>query len=134
MRLGRLLPRAVVIALIWVLATAAFTFAADRTQIIGASPNPTPAAAQPPELTVPKVPKTPKAAKPAHKAVPAKPKKTQKPIAHKPAKKPAAKAPAKRPPAFEAPRAPREPLDEITLPARADQLATWIDSGPKRTN
>ncbi len=225
MRLGRLLPRAVVIALIWVLATAAFTFAADRTQIIGASPNPTPAAAQPPELTVPsvtgqafvfakgmledsgfawrvtgpvhgysgnqviaqspaagtrvvdtgaptivlnlvrgkyaengvpedtpsytgtpikladvaippvpKLPKTPKAAKPAHKAVPAKPKKTQKPIAHKPAKKPAAKAPAKRPPAFEAPRAPREPLDEITLPARADQLATWIDSGPKRTN
>ena len=46
MRLGALLPRAVVIALAWVLGTAAFTFAADKTQMIGAAPKPDPAAAQ----------------------------------------------------------------------------------------
>jgi hypothetical protein len=55
MRLGTLLPRAVVIALAWVLGTAAFTFAADKTQLVGSAPKPNPAAAQAPELTVPAV-------------------------------------------------------------------------------
>jgi hypothetical protein len=55
MRLGALLPRAVVIALAWVLGTAAFTFAADKTQMIGSAPKPTPTAAEAPELTVPAV-------------------------------------------------------------------------------
>jgi PASTA domain len=55
MRLGALLPRAVVIALAWVLGTAAFTFAADKTQMIGSAPKPAPAAAEAPELTVPTV-------------------------------------------------------------------------------
>jgi PASTA domain len=55
MRLGTLLPPAVVVALAWVLGTAAFTFAADQTQLIGSTPKPNPGAAQPPELTVPSV-------------------------------------------------------------------------------
>jgi PASTA domain len=228
MRLGTLLPRAVVIALAWVLGTAAFTFAADKTQMIGSTPKPDPAAAQAPELTVPSVtgqafvfakgmledsgfawrvtgpvhgyagnqvmaqspaagtrvvdtgaptvvlnlvrgkyaengtpedtpsytgtaiklagvtePAAPKV-KPAKKHV-AKKHVAKKPVAkkpvakkQKPAKKqqPAAKAkpPAKRPPAFVLPRAPKEPLDEVTLTTRADQLAAWIDSHPRRTN
>jgi PASTA domain-containing protein len=223
MRFGTLLPPAVVVALAWVLGTAAFTFAADQTQLIGSTPKPNPAAAQAPELTVPSVtgqafvfakgmledsgfawrvtgpvhgyagnqvmaqspaagtkvvdtgaptivlnlvrgkyaengapedtpsytgtaiklvgvsePAAPKVKPVAKKAKPvakkAKPvaKKT-KPVAEKPAKK-TAKAPAKRPPAFEPPRAPKEPLDEIPLTARADQLAAWIDSHPRRTN
>jgi hypothetical protein len=230
MRLGALLPRAVVLALAWVLGTAAFTFAADKTQMIGSTPKPSPATAQAPELTVPAVtgqafvfakgmledsgfawrvvgsvhgyagnqviaqspaagtrvvdtgaptvvlnlvrgkydqngvpqdtpsytgtairladvarPAVPKAkpkpaVKPAKKPVVAKPvaKKKAKPVAKKkakPAKKhqPAAKAPA-RPPAFVLPRAPKEPLDEIPLTTRADKLAAWIDSHPRRTN
>ena len=54
-RLAALLPRAVVVALIWVLATSAFTFAAD-TKIMGPAIPATPArpAAQP-DLTVPSV-------------------------------------------------------------------------------
>ncbi len=35
MRLGKLLPRAVLVVLVWVLATAAFTFAADQKNLIG---------------------------------------------------------------------------------------------------
>jgi PASTA domain len=212
MRLGTLLPPAVVVALAWVLGTAAFTFAADQTQLIGSTPKPNPAAAQPPELTVPSVTgqafvfakgmledsgfawhvvgsihgyagnqviaqspaagtrvvdtgaptivlnlvrgkyaengvpeDTPSytgtAIKLAGVTEPAAPK--VKPVAKKPAskaKKPvkkhkaAPKTTAKRPPAFESPRAPKEPLDEIPLTARADQLGAWIDSRPKRTN
>jgi PASTA domain len=223
MRFGTLLPPAVVVALAWVLGTAAFTFAADKTQLIGSTPKPNPAAAQAPELTVPavtgqafvfakgmledsgfawrvtgsvhgyagnqvmaqspaagtkvvdtgaptivlnlvrgKYPEngvpedTPSytgtaiklvgvtepavAPKPVAKKTKPVAKKTKpvakktKPVAKKPAKKPAAKAPAKRPPAFELPRAPKEPLDEIPLTARADKLAAWIDSHPRRTN
>ena len=225
MRFGTLLPPAVVVALAWVLGTAAFTFAADKTQLIGSAAKPNPAAAQAPELTVPAVTgqafvfakgmledsgfawrvtgpvhgyagnqviaQTPAAgtkvvdtgaptvvvnlvrgkyaengapedtpsytgtaiklvgvtkpaAAPKAKAVtkPAKPvvKKT-KPVAKKPVakpkkQKPAVKtpAPAKRPPAFELPRAPKEPLDEIPLTERADKLAAWIDSHPRKTN
>ena len=38
-----------------------------------------------------------------------------------------------RKPAFVAPGAPNEPLDEIALPARAKQLATWLESHRSRT-
>jgi len=228
MRFGTLLPPAVVVALAWVLGTAAFTFAADKTQLIGSTPKPNPAAAQAPELTVPSVtgqafvfakgmledsgfawrvtgpvhgyagnqviaqspaagtrvvdtgaptvvlnlvrgkyaengvpedtpsytgtaiklpgatePAAPKAKpaankpsvkKPAAKKPAAKKPAAKKPTAKKPAKKPAAKAPAKRSPAFVLPRAPKEPLDEIPLTERADKLAAWIDSQPRRTN
>jgi beta-lactam-binding protein with PASTA domain len=54
-RLAALLPRAVVVALIWVLATAAFTFAADTTIIGPSSANSTSAPAKAPELVVPSV-------------------------------------------------------------------------------
>jgi hypothetical protein len=230
MRFGTLLPPAVVVALAWVLGTAAFTFAADKTQLIGSTPKPNPAAAQAPELTVPAVtgqafvfakgmledsgfawrvvgsvhgyagnqviaqspaagthvvdtgaptvvvnlvrgkyaengtpedtpsytgtaiklvgvtePAAAPKVKPVTKPKPAKPVvKKKKPVAKKPVakkqksaakkQKPAAKTPAKRPPAFVLPRAPKEPLDEMPLTARADQLAAWIDSHPRRTN
>ena len=217
-RLAALLPRAVVVALVWVLATAAFTFAADTT-IIGpssATSNSTPA--QAPELVVPSVtgqayvfakgiledggfawhltgsvrgfasnrvmaqtpaagtrvvdtgaptivlrlvrgayaekgvpvnsssyrgtkiklanlaaatvpvaPVTKPAVKPAAKPVlkpDAKPK-----LKAKPTVKPAAQT--KRPPAFSAPGAPKEPLNEITLPARAQHLEAWLAKRPK---
>jgi len=55
MRLGALLPRAVLVALAWILATAAFTLAADKTSIIGQQPATTASPAQPPVLTVPSV-------------------------------------------------------------------------------
>jgi hypothetical protein len=217
-RLAALLPRAVVVALVWVLATAAFTFAADTT-IIGpssATSNSVPAKA--PELVVPSVtgqayvfakgiledagfawhltgpvygyasnrvmaqtpaagtrvvdtgapmivlrlvrgayaekgrpvgtssypgtkiklanlaaatvpaaPVTKPAAKPAAKPVVktlAKPKLAAKP-------KPKAVMRSKRPAAFSVPGAPKEPLDEITLPARALRLEAWLGQRPK---
>lgn len=220
MRLSALLPRAVIVAVIWILGTAAFTFAADST-IVGPSPKAAPTQpAQPQELVVPSVsgqayvfakgiledagfawkvrgsvrgyssnrvltqspapgtrvvdtgaptitlrlvrgpyeqlgapadaapyrgttirlaglaavttpakPKPKPAKKPA--AVKAKPKvkKTAEPpkkAAAKPARKPAA-----RPPAFTVEGAPKEPLDEITLPARALRLEAWLDGKPK---
>ena len=41
-----------------------------------------------------------------------------------------------RPPAFHAPRAPKEPLDEIPLPARAERLNAWLtpSRGPTAAN
>src|SRR6266566_286882 len=58
--------------------------------------------------------------------------------AHKPAlnKTPAATPKARRPAAFTAPGAPKEPLDEISLPARARLLKAWLTSsrGPTATN
>ena len=38
-----------------------------------------------------------------------------------------------RKPAFAVPGAPKEPSDEIALPARAKRLAAWVDAHPKRT-
>jgi hypothetical protein len=211
-RLATLLPRAVVLALIWVLATAAFTFAADTT-IIGPSSASSPSApAKAPELVVPSVTgqayvfakgiledagfawhlrgpvrgyaanrvmaQTPAAgtrvvdtgaptivlhlvrgpyaesgtpaetssypgtkirlASLAAVTVPVAP--VKKPAAEpaaKPALKPVAKpkrrrlARSKRPPAFSVAGAPREPLDEITLPARALRLEAWLAGRPK---
>jgi len=237
-RLAALLPRAVVVALIWVLATAAFTFAADTT-VIGPSTATGPAVARQPDLIVPSVTgqayvfakgiledaafawrvdgsvrgyasnrvlaQTPAAGtrlantgaptivlhlvrgpygergtpadfspylgtrarlanlatadapvaptkKPAAKPA-AKPK--LEPVA-KPRRKPVAKPkitpvttpkvkPGKklgrkrtlrgtRPAAFRAPGAPKEPLKEISLPARALRLQAWIEAKPQRTN
>jgi beta-lactam-binding protein with PASTA domain len=215
-RLAALLPRAVVVALVWVLATAAFTFAADTT-IIGpssATSNSVPAKA--PELVVPSVTgqayvfakgiledagfawhltgpvygyasnrvmaQTPaagtrvvdtgapmivlrlvrgayaekgrpvgtssypgtkiKLANLAAATVPVAPvtKPAAKPAAKpvvKPVVKPKQKATpkpvtqSKRPPAFSVPGAPKEPLDEITLPARALRLEAWLGQRPK---
>jgi hypothetical protein len=218
MRLGALLPRAVLIAVAWILATAAFTLAADKTNIIGPQPSTTPTGpAAPPNLTVPDVtgqafvfakglledagfawnvsgsvhgyagnqvvgqspaagtkvvdtgaptvvvtlvkgrygeqgvpedtssyrgtairlpakPAVP-AAPAAHPAAKAKPSVAKtKPAVQKPARKLPRKpvAPVKRPPAFNVPGARKEPLDEISLPARADRLAAWIATKPKR--
>jgi hypothetical protein len=219
-RLAALLPRAVIVALVWVLGTAAFTLAADNT-IVGPSPSSTSSAAiTQPDLVVPSISgqayvfakgiledagfawrvtgsvrgyssnrvvvqspaagtrvvdtgaptitlrlargpygelgrpvdaspyrgtaikraglaaAAPKAApKPKPKAAPkAAPKPATKPAA-KPATKPAAKPATKtaRPPAFSVKGAPKEPLDEITLPARALRLETWVASKPKTT-
>lgn len=222
-RLAALLPRAVVVALVWVLATAALTFAADTT-IIGpssaTSSKSVPAKA--PELVVPSVTgqayvfakgiledagfawhltgpvfgyasnrvmaQTPaagtrvvdtgapmivlrlvrgayaekgrpvgtssypgtkiKLANLAAATVPAAPVKrpAAKPAAKhvvKPVTKPVVKpvtkpklaskpaGPSKRPPAFSVPGAPAEPLDEITLPARALRLEAWLKSRPR---
>jgi hypothetical protein len=242
MRLGALLPRAVLVAMAWVLATAAFTLAADKTSIIGAQPATSAAPVPPPVLTVPsvssqafvfakgiledagfgwrgsgpvhgyagnkvvsqspaagthvidtgapmivlhlargqyaesgtpedsssylataiklagarhvqaapkpapskkvpvkkvpvkKVPvkKVPVKKVPAKKVVPAKQPKA------KPQPKPAAPSaktpPAARPSAFAVKGAPKEPLDEITLKARADQLAAWVATHPAHTS
>src|SRR5262245_1827038 len=55
MRLASLLPRAVIVAVVWIFGTAAFTFAADST-IVGPSPSAEPTQpAQPQELVVPSV-------------------------------------------------------------------------------
>jgi hypothetical protein len=222
MRLGALLPRAVLVVFVWVLATAAFTFAADQ-KIVGPSPTASSAPAQPPNLVVPSVtgqvfvfakgiledagfawrvtgsvqgypsnrvlaqtpaagahvvdtgaptivvrlvkgpyaqqgtpedtssytgtriefphapivkPKAP-IVKPKVPVVAQKPKTTPKPAPKPKAKatKPAKKVtPLKRPPAFTIPGGPKEPQDEISLPARADRLAAWIATHPRRTN
>jgi hypothetical protein len=217
MRLGALLPRAVLVAMAWILATAAFTLAADKTSIIGPQPATTAAPVPPPVLTVPSVDAqafvfakgiledagfgwrvsgpvhgysgnkvvsqspaagthvidtgapmivlrlargpyaekgtpedsssyqataiklagarhvkaAPKSAQ-AKKVVPAK-KPTAKP---KPKPTPASTKtpPAARPPAFAVKGAPKEPLDEITLKARADRLAAWVGSHPSHTS
>jgi len=55
-RLAALLPRAVIVAIIWVLGTAAFTLAADNTIVGAATPDPaTGAAKAQTELVVPSV-------------------------------------------------------------------------------
>jgi hypothetical protein len=51
----------------------------------------------------------------------------------KPKPKPRVRAP-QRPAAFAVPGVPKEPLDEITLPARANRLAAWIRTKPGATN
>ncbi|HEY7019420.1 MAG TPA: PASTA domain-containing protein [Gaiellaceae bacterium] len=225
-RLAALLPRAVIVALVWVLATAAFTFAADSTIVGPSSPTTSTTPVQPAELVVPSVvgqayvfskgiledagfawhvegsvhgyssnrvlTQSPAAGthvvdtgaptitlhlsrgpyaqlgepadsapytgtairlaglaavtKPAVKPkatpkAPAAPK--VKPVAKKPAVKPAVKKPAvkpaakpvqklaARPPAFAVKGAPKEPLDEITLSARASRLEAWVANKPK---
>jgi hypothetical protein len=227
-RLAALLPRAVVVALIWVLATAAFTFAADTTIIGPSTSNSSATPVKAPDLvvpavtgqayvfakgiledggfawrvngsvhgfasnrvltqspaagtrvvdtgaptvvlrlargaytehgrpvdtssyrgtavkladlaaaTVPAAPVKKPAAKPVAKAAkPAKPTKTvvkpkTKPRT-KPKRKPTPKTkPVARPPAFSVAGAPKEPLDEITLQARALRLESWLANRPK---
>jgi beta-lactam-binding protein with PASTA domain len=218
MRLASLLPRAVIVAVVWILGTAAFTFAADST-IVGPSPSSKPAqTAEPRELVVPSVvgqayvfskgiledaglawqvkgpvrgyssnrvltqspaPGTrvvdtgaptvtlrlvrgpyEQLGTPAHSApyrgtairlaglaaVTTTPKPARKPAAvkrkpitvkRKPVTKKAVKPvkktvrPSARPPAFTVEGAPNEPLDEITLPARALRLEAWVAGKPK---
>jgi hypothetical protein len=224
-RLAALLPRAVIVAVIWVLGTAAFTFAADST-IVGSSHSSKPAAAvKATELMVPSVtgqayvfakgiledsgfawrvsgavrgyssnrvlsqspaagtrvidtgaptivlrlvrgqyaqlgrpddassyrgtpirlanlaaatapaaPVTKPAAKPSAKPTKPVAKPKRKPVT-KPKRNPVAKpkpaAPKARPPAFVVAGAPTEPLDEITLSARALRLEAWAAKRPK---
>ena len=63
---------------------------------------------------------------------------TPAPAAAKPAAKPAAapkaRYPQSRPAAFTVAGAPKEPLDEMPLPARADALAVWLTKHPKPTD
>jgi hypothetical protein len=82
-----------------------------------------------PVVTPAAVPKT--AAKAAPKPV-AKPKTVVKKDAVKIA--PKAKWPVKRPPLFVVPGAKNEPLDEMPLVTRADQLVAWLDTNPQPTN
>ena len=215
-RLAALLPRAVIVALIWILGTAAFTLAADNTIVGPSAPDPAAgAAAAQTELVVPSVsgqayvfakgiledsgfawrvvgsvhgfssnrvltqspaagtrvadtgaptvivrlvrgpyaqlgravdvspyrgtaiklaglasvttPPAKPAAKPAPKPA-AKPEPAPKP---KPVVKTVVKKPAARPPAFTLAGAPKEPLDEISLPARALRLQNWAANRPK---
>ena len=218
-RLATLLPRAVIVAVVWVLGTAAFTLAADNTIVGSSNPKGSATPAAQPELIVPSVsgqayvfakgiledngfawhvagsvhgyssnrvvtqspaagtrvvdtgaptvtlrlvrgpygqlgqpadnspysgtairlaglasvttpaakPKTtPPKAKPAAKP---KVKPAAKPVT-KPTAKPATK-PAARPPAFTVEGAPKEPLDEMPLTARAQRLEQWIAGKPK---
>ena len=219
MRLGALLPRAVLVALAWILATAAFTLAADKTSIIGTQPATTAAPAQAPVLTVPsveaqafvfakgiledagfgwrvsgpvhgyagnkvvsqspaagtrvvdtgapmivlhlargqyaekgapedsssypataiKLEKAPHAkAAPKNKLTVAKPKAKPVPAKKQPAaatkKAPAPRPLAPRPPAFAVKGAPTEPVDEMTLTARADRLAAWVGTHPSNSS
>jgi beta-lactam-binding protein with PASTA domain len=219
MRLASLLPRAVIVAVVWILGTAAFTFAADST-IVGPSPSSKPAqTAEPRELVVPSVvgqayvfskgiledaglawqikgpvrgyssnrvltqspapgtrvvdtgaptvtlrlvrgpyeqlgtpadsapyrgtairlaglaavTTTPKPAKKPAAAAKKKPAAANKKSAPKKTVKPVKKTvkPSARPPAFAVEGAPKEPLDEITLPARALRLDAWVAGKPK---
>ena len=87
---------------------------------------------------------SPYAGKPARLVGAVTPRPTRKPAqataavaAPKPAKatpkaKPAAAAPARKP-AFTVAGAPAEPLDEMLLSARAEQLAAWVGKHPRRT-
>jgi hypothetical protein len=77
--------------------------------------------------TVPVAPVTKPAVKPAAKPV-LKPSARPKP---KLKLKPNPVAQTKRPPAFSPPGAPKEPLHEITLPARALRLEAWLAHRPK---
>lgn len=63
----------------------------------------------------------------------ARPKPAAKPKA-KPKPKPKPKAAPQRPAAFAVAGAPKEPLDEITLPERARRLERWVGSHAKPTN
>jgi hypothetical protein len=48
-------------------------------------------------------------------------------------KKAVHRAPAARPAAFSVPGAPKEPLDEISLPARAERLSAWLTPSRRPT-
>jgi hypothetical protein len=213
MRLASLLPRAVIVAMVWILGTAALTFAAD-SRIVGPSPSGEPTQpAQPQELVVPSVVGqayvfskgiledagfawhvngsvrgyssnrvlaqspapgthvvdtgaptvtlrlvrgpyeqlgTPQDSAPyagsamrlaglAAVTTPAKkkispatkPSAAKKKAAGKKAVKHHARKAATRPPAFTAKDAPKEPLDEMTLPARALRLGAWVAGKPR---
>ena len=94
----------------------------------GLPENASPYAGRPVRLVVPKK----RAAAPA-KAAAAAPKPAAKP---KPLNAPKLAKPARqasRKPAFAVPGAPKEPLDEISLPRRATELAAWLEEHQTRT-
>jgi hypothetical protein len=77
----------------------------------------------------------PQAAVPATKARPQVTTKKVTPQVKKPAATPQkAKWPQHRPPAFAATGATPEPLNEMPLPVRAQELLEWLDTKPKPTN
>ena len=83
-------------------------------------------------------PATPAPAAAAPAATTATPAPAQTTAAQTPKQKPAPKAaagyPQHRPTAFAVSGAPKEPLDEMPLPDRANQLGTWLQTHPKPTN
>lgn len=90
----------------------------------GLPENSSPYAGRPARFVAAKKPAPAKAA--LKSAAKPKPAVTPKPLnAPSPAAKP---KPASRKPAFSAPGAPPEPLDEITLTERAKRLSTWLDA------
>ncbi len=72
--------------------------------------------------------------KPAAKPKPKAPAKRKPVVKPKPAAKPKPKPKAARPPEFAVAGAPAEPLDEMTLPARARRLEIWLRDHPNPTN
>jgi hypothetical protein len=58
----------------------------------------------------------------------------KKPVVKKPVVKKPTTKPSSRPPAYAVPGAPKEPLDEITLTARAKNLEAWVAAHPNMTN
>ncbi len=94
-------------------------YAGKPARLVGSKPARKPKPAR--RIAAATAPKPVAKAKPAAQARP-----TAKP-------RPARKAPAQRRPAFTLPGAPAEPLDEITLTARARQLAAWVEAHPRRT-
>jgi len=94
----------------------------------GLPENASPYAGKPAQLVGPVVPKPAKAKPKSARATAAA---TPKPAAPKAAAvKPAASG---RKPAFAVAGAPAEPADEITLSARAKQLAAWVEKHPRRS-
>ena len=93
----------------------------------GTPENASPYAGKPARLVGAAAPKPKPAAKPAAK--PAKEPARAAAAAPKAPAKPAAR-PEARKPAFAVPGAPKEPLDEITLLARAKRLAAWVEANP----
>ncbi len=91
----------------------------------GTPENVSPYPGKPARLVGATMPKAPAARPPAVKP----------PAVNPPAVKPqpSAKRPAARKPAFIVAGTPKEPLDEITLPARAEQLRAWVEAHPRRT-
>ena len=75
----------------------------------------------------------PKAKPKTQKRPAAKPKTTKKTSPKKTTKPNRSGAPERRTPAFVVKGAPKEPLDEMSLPARAKRLAAWLETHQKRS-
>jgi|1185.fasta_scaffold80861_1 hypothetical protein len=78
--------------------------------------------------------KKPAVKKPAVKTPVVKSPVVKKPVVKKPAVHKPLVTPQSRRPAFVVPGAPKEPLDEITLTARAQKLDAWLAKHPQKTD